>query len=192
MAIPGKAIGVVLAIVLVAFGLVLSYARLTGLTAHGTPGRVETALAGLVLSWAIPASDRERSNPVPRTDEAVRAGLEHFADHCASCHANDGSGDTDIGRNLYPPAPDMRLAATQELSDGELFYIIEHGVRFTGMPAWRTGTGEGEDSSWHLVHFLRRLPSLTPQEVEEMKGMNPRPPAEIRQEIEEQRFLEGK
>jgi hypothetical protein len=97
-----------------------------------------------------------------------------------------------MGRNLFPPSPDMRLAATQDLTDGELFYIIEHGVRFTGMPAWSTGTPEGEESSWQLVHFLRRLPALTPQEIEEMAGMNPRPPAEIRQEIEEQQFLEGK
>ena len=83
---------------------------------------------------------------MPRTDENVRKGLEHFADHCATCHANDGSGNTTIGKNLFPPAPDMRLAATQDLTDGELFYIIEEGVRFTGMPAWSSGTPEAR--SW--------------------------------------------
>jgi mono/diheme cytochrome c family protein len=66
--------------------------------------------------------------------------MEHFADHCASCHANDGSGDTELGRNLWPKAPDMRAAPTQRLTDASCFYIIEHGVRFTGMPAWSTGT----------------------------------------------------
>ncbi|HEY6361124.1 MAG TPA: c-type cytochrome [Vicinamibacterales bacterium] len=192
MANAGKAIGLVLAVAAVAIGLVLGYARVTGLTAQGTPGRVETAVARMARSWAIPASYRERASPVARTEEAVRAGLAHFADHCASCHGNDGSGNTEMGRNLFPPSPDMRLAATQDLTDGELFYIVEHGIRFTGMPAWSTGTAEGEEASWQLVHFLRRLPQLTAGEIEQMAAMNPRPPEEIRQEIEEQRFLEGK
>ena len=52
-----------------------------------------------------------------------------------------------MGRGLYPRAPDMRLAATQNLSDAELFYLIENGIRLTGMPGWGTGTKEGEKSS---------------------------------------------
>ena len=76
---------------------------------------------------------------MPNTEEAIAEGRAHFADHCASCHANDGSGDTEMGRGLYPRAPDMRLAATQNLEDHELFYIIENGIRLTGMPAWGTG-----------------------------------------------------
>lgn len=117
--------------------------------------------------------------------------MAHFADHCAVCHGNDGTGDTEMGRGLYPNAPDMRLAATQDLTDGELFYIIEHGVRFTGMPAWATGTPEGTEASWHLVRFVRHLPRLTPAELEKMKALNPRSPDEIREEIEEQEFLRG-
>jgi hypothetical protein len=85
----------------------------------------------------------------------------------------------------------MRQAATQSLTDGELFYIIENGVRLTGMPAWSTGTPEGEEASWHLVHFIRRLPKLTAEEIEEMEALNPRPPAEIRQDLEAERFLRG-
>jgi mono/diheme cytochrome c family protein len=119
----------------------------------------------------------------------VAGGMAHFADHCAVCHANDGSGQTEMGRGLYPKAPDMRLDATQQLSDGELFYIIEHGIRFTGMPGWRNGTEAGEQSSWQLVHFMRHLPKLTEAELETMKARNPRSPDEIRYEIEEERFL---
>jgi hypothetical protein len=96
-----------------------------------------------------------------------------------------------MGRGFYPKAPDMRLPATQELTDGELFYVIENGVRFTGMPAWGTGTESGELSSWNLVHFLRHLPRLTAAELETMKGRNPRSPEEIRLELEEERFLSG-
>ncbi len=96
-----------------------------------------------------------------------------------------------MGKDMFPPTPDLRASTTQSLGDGELFYIVEHGVRFTGMPAFGTDTLEGEESSWHLVTFIRHLPKLTEAELEEMVAMNPRPPTEIRQEIEEQRFLTG-
>ena len=186
----GALVGIAV-VVLLAIAGTLAYVRSTGLRAQAAPGRVEIALARAVRRWAVPAADRNRTNPVPRTPAVEREGLEHFADHCATCHANDGSGNTEIGKGLFPPAPDMRLAATQQMADGELFYVIEHGIRFTGMPGWSTGTPAGEESSWHLVHFVRRLPHLSKAEVDEMATLNPRSPAEVREEIEQQRFLEG-
>jgi len=141
----------------------------------------------MAIAWHAP----DQQNPVPNSEQAIAEGREHFADHCASCHANDGGGNTEMGRGLYPRAPDMRLAATQDLSDHQLFYIIENGIRLTGMPGWSTGTPEGEEASWRLVHFIRRLPKLTPEEIEEMEALNPKSPAEVRQHIEEERFLKG-
>lgn len=169
----------------------LWYVRTTGLRARGEASALEAGAARGVRAWAIPADARSRSNPAARSDEVLALGRSHFADHCAGCHANDGSGETEMGRNLFPKSPDMRQPATQNLTDGELFWIIENGIRFTGMPGWSTGTPEGEEASWHLVHFIRHLPDLTAAEVEVMEGMNPRPPAEIRQEIEAERFLRG-
>ena len=96
-----------------------------------------------------------------------------------------------MGQGLFPKAPDMRQPATQQLTDGELFYIIENGVRFTGMPAWSTGAPDGEQASWHLVHFIRALPTLTPEQIAQMEGLNPKPPEEIRRQIEEERFLKS-
>ena len=162
-----------------------------GISARAEPGQLETTVARTLRTLAIPRGERNRPNPVARSSEVIAGGMAHYADHCAVCHANDGSGDTEMGRGLYPKAPDMRLAATQSLSDGELFYIIENGVRLTGMPAWSTGTPEGETSSWHLVHFIRELPRLTDEQLEAMKQRNPRSPLEIRQEIEEEQFLKG-
>ena len=111
------------------------FVKTTGLSARATPGTIETAVARGLRAWAVPGDYRELTNPVLPNEESFRSGMAHFADHCATCHANNGSGDVEMGNGLFPPAPDMRSAATQELSDGELFYIIEHGVRFTGMPA---------------------------------------------------------
>jgi hypothetical protein len=96
-----------------------------------------------------------------------------------------------MGQGLWPKAPDMRLPRTQDLSDGELFWIIQNGIRFTGMPAWSTGAHESETGSWQLVHFVRRLPQVTPEEIEEMETLNPKSPAEVRQEIAEEEFLKG-
>lgn len=170
-----------------AMGLV--YLRSTGLSARGEPGGVETAMARGARSFAIPSRARARPNPVPSSPEALADGMAHYADHCAVCHANDGSGKTEMGQGLFPKAPDMRLAPTQQLTDGELFYVIENGIRFTGMPGWGTGTPGGEDSTWKIVHFIRHLPRLTEDDLEKMKQLTPRSPEEIRHEIEEERFL---
>jgi mono/diheme cytochrome c family protein len=167
------------------------YIMTTGLSAGEEPGTLETIAARRVRTLAVARHARSLVNPVKASDEVIAAGRSHFADHCAICHANDGSGDTDIGRGLYPRAPDMRTNATQELSDGELFWIVENGIRFTGMPAWRTGTKEGEEASWHLVHFIRRLPKLTPAEIEEMEALNPRSRKEFEDERAIEEFLAG-
>jgi mono/diheme cytochrome c family protein len=172
-----------------AFGFV--YLLAGGLSTRAQPGHVETFLARTIRNVIIRQHAPTSQNPVPTSDEAIAEGRVHFADHCASCHGNDGSGQTELGRGLYPKAPDMRLPATQNLSDGELFRIIEHGIRFTGMPAWATGSPAGENESWRLVHFIRHLPQVTPEEIVRMEALNPRSPDEIRQQIEEERFLQG-
>ena len=160
-----------------------------GIGAHPGPSELERRIVRQLRHWAIPASARATPNPVPGGPEAIAEARAHFANHCASCHGSDGSGATKIGRSLYPRAPDMRLPATQALSDGELFWIIENGVRFTGMPAWAT-PGSAEDS-WKLVLFIRHLPQLTTQEKAAIEAMTPRTPEELREREEEERFLRG-
>jgi mono/diheme cytochrome c family protein len=162
-----------------------------GISTRAEPSGVEAIVARGMRRLATPRAGRERPNPVPKTPEVMDSALQHYADHCATCHANDGSGDTAIGRGLYPKAPDMRAVATQSLTDGELFSIIENGIRLTGMPAWGTGTPEGERDSWGLVHFIRLLPKLTSEEIERMEALNPKSPAEFKEEEEMRRFLEG-
>ena len=186
-----KVLGMALAVGLVLGAAGLGYVISTGLSARGEPGRLETRVARAVRSMAVPGEIRDRANPVALTPEILEDGLAHFADHCAVCHANDGSGNTEMGRGLFPKAPDMRSPVTQSLTDGELFYIIEEGVRFTGMPAWGDGSEKSADATWRIVHFIRHLPKLTPAELEHMAALNPKPPAEIRQQIEEEQFLAG-
>ena len=144
-----------------------------GIGARQAPGSVETTVLPRLRAAGIPAAARQAKNPVPASPDALAEGMEHFADHCAICHGNDGSGDTEMGRSMSPRVPDMRKPATQELSDGELFYIIENGVRLTGMPAW---AHEDPNDNWKLVHFIRHQPKITPAELEKMKALNPKAP----------------
>ena len=131
----------------------LLYIGSQGISAKAEPGRFETMMARTMRHLAVPSGDRNRKNPVPLTQDVAAAGMAHWADHCAACHGNDGSGETEIGVGMYPKPPDMRLPATQSLTDGELFYIIENGIRLTGMPAWGDGTAETAEGSWHLGAF---------------------------------------
>jgi mono/diheme cytochrome c family protein len=181
-------IGVVLLIVVVTVGPLVLLLR-GGISARPGPTAAEEAVARRLRSLLIPSEAREARNPLPAEPQVLAQGRAHFADHCASCHANDGSGDTCLGRNLYPRAPDMRGPTTQALTDGELFYIIENGVRHTGMPAWG-GSGKPE-ASWELVHFIRHLPVLTPEERAEMEQLNPRSAEEWRELQAEAEFLQG-
>ena len=167
------------------------YVLITGVSAREAPGPVETALASQLRNLTIGFHARTIHNPTTSSAEAIADGRVHFADHCASCHGNDGSGNTELGRGLFPKPPDMRLPRTQNLTDGELFLIIENGVRFTGMPAFGNGNPVPESSTWPLVHFIRHLPNLTAEEIAEMEVLNPAPPDEIRQRILEEQFLQG-
>lgn len=183
-------------LVLVAMGFVIGAVVFfiissRGISAAEEPGRIETFVARTMRRLAVPRGDRNLKNPIALSQEVIASGMSHYADHCAACHANDGSGETEIGLGLYPKPPDMRLPATQALTDGELFYIIENGVRLTGMPAWGADTPESAEDTWHLVHFIRKLPTLTPEEIAQMEELNPKSPEEIRQQLEEERFLSG-
>jgi len=186
-----KVVAVVVVVLVLVGALVVNVMR-RGISARRKPTTIEETIARDMRHFAIPASLRNARNPVPLTDAVLAEGRAHWADHCATCHANDGSGQTEIGVNLYPKAPDMRQPRTQNLSDGELFAIIKNGVRLTGMPAWGDEAGRDDADSWKLVHFIRHLPKITPAEIEQMKAMNPMTPAEMKERKAEEEFLGGR
>lgn len=162
-----------------------------GFSAHDEPSAVEALMARTARSLAVPASFGNLKNPFPPTPENVGEGLEHFADHCAVCHANNGSGDTPFGKGMYPKPPDMRQAATQRKTDGEIYYTIQHGIRLSGMPAFGEKGRTDNESTWKLVLFIRHLPKLTPDELKEMERLNPKSLADRAEEEAAERFLRG-
>jgi mono/diheme cytochrome c family protein len=131
-------------------------ALLPGCTADKHPSREETNLANAAKDVVIPLEAGKKTNPLPETDEVVSQGQEVFLGSCAQCHGPDARGDSNIGRNMDPPAMDLSSAHVQHWSDAELFWIIQNGVRLTGMPSWRSSISDND--TWKLARFIHRLP----------------------------------
>ncbi len=172
----------VIAILLVTVSMMLFALRLSqsGLSARTRPRCSKDLWAKQVRVWLVPVTSREATNPLPINAEILKQGMDHWADHCATCHANDGSGETEMGRNFYPPAPDMRTVATQSLTDGELYYAIRNGVPLTGMPAWGDpNLGDSDTQTchsfaicllWHGMRLQRWKSSTRRVQVNERKN----------------------
>jgi mono/diheme cytochrome c family protein len=165
---------ILLALAVAAVGYGVTLVR-RGFSALATPSAAEEFAATTARELAVPSGYRQLRNPITPSTENIHRGMEHFADHCATCHANDGGGQTLFGRGLYPKPPNLRAAGTQNKSDGELYYTIDNGVRLSGMPAFHEI--HTPEQTWRLVLFIRHLPQITPEELNEMEGLNRKPQA---------------
>lgn len=183
-------IGAITVFLLIAGGIAGCFMLRDGFSARSTPLPGEAGLARMLRGWSVPSAARKQINPMTMTPEVMMEARAHYADHCAQCHANDGSGQTEMGQGSYPKAPDLRDRSTQDLSDGELCYWIENGVRLTAMPSWGSA-GHDAEATWKLVGFIRRLPSLTTEDVAAMNYLNPKSPEEWKEAQEEDSFLNG-
>jgi len=128
-----------------------------GFSTANEPSYLERAAARTMRNLSIPGRARMEKNAIQATPDVLKQARESFVARCAVCHGADGSGKTEVGRNLYPKVPDLRSPETQNLSDGEIRYIIRNGVRLTGMPGWARPHDEQADDSWKLVLFIRDL-----------------------------------
>lgn len=143
----------VAALVILGLGIVLSEVSLSALS---EPGRVETYAATKAKRWLVGRSARRALPPEPPNDaRSIAVGRMFFGGLCASCHGFDGRTPTDLGRWMYPRVPDLSSPAVQQWSDAELFWIIKHGIRLTGMPGF--GNTHSDEEIWHLVHYVRSL-----------------------------------
>jgi mono/diheme cytochrome c family protein len=97
---------------------------------------------------------------VPALDDAklIETGARHYAEMCSDCHLAPGKSESEIRAGLYPQPPD--LTRHLHASPAEAFWVIKHGIKMSGMPAW--GKTHDDSSIWGLVAFLQKLPELTP------------------------------
>jgi mono/diheme cytochrome c family protein len=126
-------------------------------TARGKPSPLETRIAELTFSGSVPSDVAAQKNPLAADAAAAATGQRIFAQICSNCHGFSGDGKTLIGSGENPQPTDLRSRSVQRLSDGELFYVIHNGVRYTGMPYWTLG----DNDIWCLVAYIRELGAST-------------------------------
>lgn len=145
------------AIIVVILGAGFVALRLN-VSALETPGRIETRLATFAKHRIVARQAAQMHIAEPASSQAsANTGEVLFSIECATCHGKDGRSPTHIGQSMYPRVPDLGSAEIQSWSDPQLFWIIENGVRLTGMPGFRKFNTD--DQLWHLVHYIRTLPS---------------------------------
>jgi mono/diheme cytochrome c family protein len=143
-------------LVLVVVLIVIALMRFN-LTALHEPGRAETRLANLFTRYVISRASRHGIPSRPQDiKESIERGGSHYGLDCGVCHADDGHAQRPLGQWMYPRASDLTSKEVQSYSDNELFWIIQNGIRFTGMPAF--GKVETPDHVWDLVNYLRTMP----------------------------------
>lgn len=162
---PWIRIGVgLLVVALVAIGAA-GIALLTGafdFAATTRASSLEVRLAHFLLDRSIERNAPRHTGPVPSSVNAIGAGLSHYRANCLSCHGAPGVEPFEFAEGLNPPPPDLSAPAIQKRPDGELFWIVRHGIRMSGMPAFRPT--HSDDEIWTLVGAIRHLPRLTPEE----------------------------
>ncbi|MGH9359135.1 MAG: c-type cytochrome [Terriglobia bacterium] len=131
---------------------------LVGCTAHKTPSSLERTLANVAKDVVIPIEAHNLKGPVPAGQKAIQEGQQVYLESCALCHGTDGHGYTNLGRNMYPPAMDLTSPHVQHWTDADLFWIIQNGIRLTGMPSWNSSISASD--SWKLAQFIHALPRL--------------------------------
>jgi cytochrome c553 len=114
------------------------------------------AMRSSIRTWALGVDE-----PDALPGEALRPAAGHFARGCAWCHGAPGEPATVSAHHMLPPPPGLKGQVGQ-WTDAQLFRIVKHGVRYTGMPAWPAQSRD--DEVWALVAFLRALPGMSPAE----------------------------
>jgi mono/diheme cytochrome c family protein len=134
--------------------LALSFA-LSGCEAR-QPGRLETAVAEK-FKQRVSVGGKSEVNPLPATAENIQAGRENFSHYCMVCHGLDGQNTgVPFADRVSPPVPMLNSPAVQRYTDGQLKWVIDHGIFPSGMPASKGILNDEE--MWQIVTFIRHLP----------------------------------
>ena len=154
-----------IAIVAAMLGLGVRWVTSGGMVARQKPSGIEAFVGRHLVDLGIPRGARERRMPPAvsagsASSGDVAAGRGLYQQHCQACHGDDGRGKTEAGGGLYPPpiSLDAQALAQRKRTDGEIFYLIQNGVRNTGMPGWQLP----DEQIWQVVAFIRQLPSTVP------------------------------
>jgi len=120
----------------------------------GSPGKIESSVVKEVKK-TITIGGKNDKNPVPYSEEAAKEGQGHFGHHCQICHGLDGQNTgVPLADHMSPPVANLASARVQNYTDGQLKWIIDNGIRLSGMPGWK---GIDEEA-WAIVRYIHHLP----------------------------------
>ncbi len=153
-------LGVILTLVLL-FAAVYEGARLgyIYLGADGKPSFAESRLAMSILDASVNRNISGLVNPFSPTEENVSEGAKIYLAHCAGCHGVPANSESVFGESFYPPVPGF-FKEPPDMSEVQNFYIVKHGIRWTGMPSF--GATLTDEQTWQTVTFLSHITSLSP------------------------------
>jgi len=156
----GFVLGIIVTLVALAAGIDW-YAK-TGrvnFEADQPPSKFETRFAMSAVDASTDRRAPDLKNPVPPTEQNIVAGAHIYLDHCAGCHGTPSNPDGPFASSFNPPVPQFFRRAP-DMPDYKNLYIVEHGTRWTGMPAWNKMLNEQQ--MWQVVTFLGNVEKLPP------------------------------
>ncbi len=98
--------------------------------------------------------------------EQILAGAANYEAMCAACHSSPGSPETAMAQGMYPAPPELAHAAGA-MTAAELFWVIKHGTKASGMPAW--GPSHSDEEIWSMVAFIQQLPQMSAAEYAQLQ-----------------------
>jgi mono/diheme cytochrome c family protein len=135
-------------------------------SADQQPSRVERHFAMAAVDASTERRAPDQKNPLQPTNENLVAGAVLYRNHCAGCHGTPSNPDSQFGRSFNPPVPQF-FKEGADMPDSQNFYLIQHGVRWTGMPAWSKTLSENQ--TWQIVTFLSHTEKLPPAAAKELE-----------------------
>ncbi len=158
------ALGVALIVVAVSIGAaIFVYAGLYNIAADEPHWAVTERVLGAVRVRSIEVRSRSIRVPDLENEKLVLRGAGQYAEMCAGCHLSPGESDSAVRQGLYPQPLEL---ARHKMDPRSAFWVIKHGIKLTGMPAW--GASHDDETLWSVVAFLNRLPALDPQQYQAM------------------------
>lgn len=162
-------------VVLIGGGYFLLEKGYVSFQADQPPMPMEKKIAMGAVDASTERNAPDTKNPVTASDENIVEGAKLYLTHCAGCHGIPSNTDSQFGRSFYPVVPPFFKEAP-DMPENQNFYIIQHGIRWTGMPAWNKTLSDAQ--IWQIVTFLshvEKLPPAAQKEFEPLAGALPAP-----------------
>lgn len=151
--------GIVTIILILALGLLFALMGFVTMRADKPPSKMEATLAGHAMDASVASAAPKAANPVTADEANLAAGARLYRDHCTLCHGDPGHPKSLLADSLNPRAPQF-MNDMADMPENQNFYILEHGIRWTAMPAWKNVLSEQQ--IWQTVTFLSHMHDLPP------------------------------